>query len=181
MHALLVAVAAAAIEPMLDGECDEYSPAVGQASAGQVSGFVRETRDHVWICFGVPEGSYASVDLRLEAPKLKSALNLHASAQLGEWAADDPAAAPTSANGQGWWNAAGWWASTTPFNGSIATPQGRQINFRTVRGREFQLSKVRFGRGTWRLSAALADVRTGPDRNGEARWPAAGSYRLTVR
>jgi hypothetical protein len=174
-------IAAAAAEPMLDGRCDDYAGTAAVAELTGVKAYVRQTTEHVWLCFAVPEGSYASLDLTIQAPKLAKPLNLHASAQLGEWAADNPAAAPANASSPEWWNVDGWWASTTPFNGAITTPQGRQVNFRTVAGRELQLSKRRFGTGAWSLSATLADVQGGSDTMISVRWPRSGSFRLEVK
>src|SRR5688500_10722687 len=92
---IAAAVQAAAVEPMLDGRCDDHRAGAAVAAlGGGVSAYVRETRDHVWLCFALPPDSHGTTDVRIEAPALEAALNLHASAQLGEWAADEPSAAP---------------------------------------------------------------------------------------
>jgi hypothetical protein len=178
----LVAAAAALVEPMLDGKCgDHVEIAQTMAADGGTTVYVRQTKDHVWLCFAVPEGSYGTLDLRIEAPQLPNALNLHASAQLGEWLADDPAAAPKDGSSAIWWrNIDGWWASVTPFNGMATTPEGRRVNFRTVRGREMQLSKRRFGMGEWKLVATISDVAGPTDERISVRWPAAGQFGLKV-
>jgi hypothetical protein len=181
MTLFLAGLAAAVVEPVLDGRCDDHLEA-GQkiAAEGGATAFVRQTRDFVWLCFAVPEGSYASLDLRLEAPGLRERMNLHASAQLGEWAADDPQAAPKNASSPIWWrNVDGWWASITPFNGMIATPDGLRPNFRPVRGREVQLSKRRFGLGEWTMAATISDVAAGQE-SVSVRWPKSGSFNLKV-
>lgn len=181
MTLFLVGLAAAIAEPALDGRCDDHGE-VGEAIAaeGGVTVYVRQTRDFVWLCFAVPEGSYATLDLMLDAPGLPRPLNLHASAQLGEWIADDPDLAPKNASSPIWWrNIDGWWASTTPFNGMTATLDGLRPNFRTVRGREMQLSKRRFGNGEWAMVAAISDVAAGQDRI-TVRWPRSGRFSLQV-
>ena len=182
MIALAAPAAAALVEPMLDGRCDDHAE-IAQTIAADAGAtvYVRQTEDHVWLCFAVPEGSYGTLDLRIEAPRLRQALNLHASAQLGEWPADDPEAAPKEGSSPVWWrNVDGWWGSVTPFNGMRTTPEGRQINFRTVRGRELQLSKRRFGLGEWKLAATISDV-AGPGGGAvSVRWPISGNFTLKV-
>ena len=167
---------------MLDGRCDDHAQAVRAQPIGDgAAAYARQTADHVWLCFAVPDGSYASLDLRIETPALARPLNLHASAQLGEWAADEPGAAPANGSSESWWKGVdGWWASTTPFNGSIATPEGRRTNFRTVRGREVQLSKRRFGLGLWKVSAVISDVAVPGGGRVSVKWPASGQAVLTV-
>lgn len=179
---LITAAAAAFAEPMLDGRCDDHVEAAPTHAAGEgVTAYVRQTDEHVWLCFAVPEGSYATLDLRVEAPGLAKPMNLHASAQLGEWVTDDPAAAPKDGSSEIWWrDVAGWWGSTTPFNGMATTAAGRQINFRTVRGREMQLSKQRFGSGEWKLVATLSDVAVPGKDPVTIRWPASGEFALKV-
>ena len=167
---------------MLDGRCDDHAQAVREQPIGDgAAAYARQTEDHVWLCFAVPDGSYASLDLRIETPGLARPLNLHASAQLGEWPADEPGAAPANGSSEAWWKGVeGWWANTTPFSGSVATPEGRRINFRTVRGREVQLSKRRFGIGPWKVSAVISDVAVPGGERRSVRWPASGQAVLTV-
>ena len=178
----LAAAAAVLVEPVLDGRCDDHVEiSQTMAAIGGTTVYVRQTKDHLWLCFAVPEGSYATLDLRIEAPRLPKAMNLHASAQLGQWAADDPEAAPKDGSSAIWWrNIDGWWASVTPFNGMAATPEGQRVNFRTVRGREMQLSKRRFGLGEWKLVATISDVAGPNDERISVRWPAAGQFGLKV-
>ena len=170
----LSALAATTLEPMLDGRCDEYAGAETHALGGSVRMFLTQTRDHVWLCFAVPEGSYGTLDLRIEAPRLPKALNLHASAQLGEWVADDPAAAPKNGRDPLWWRLGGWWANVVRAGGVI----GGQIDYRTLTGREIQLSKARFGRGDWRVSANLSDVAAPAGQMSAVKWPANGTHHI---
>ena len=92
-------------EPMLDGRCDDHASEAGPvALASGLTLYLRQTRDHVWLCYTAPPDSYAIADLRIESPDLERALNLHASAQLGEWLSDDrrpfPRLRPMSAGGR---------------------------------------------------------------------------------
>jgi hypothetical protein len=178
----LLAAAAALVDPILDGRCgDHVGIAQTMAVDGGATAYVRQTKDHVWLCFAVPEGSYGTLDLRIEAPHLRQALNLHASAQLGEWAADDPRATPKDGSSEIWWRGIdGWWGSVTPFNGMATTAKGPRINFRTVRGRELQLSKRRFGLGEWKMAATISDVAVPGREPISVRWPQAGNYKLKV-
>ena len=186
---ILAAILAAApqtstrsVEPMLDGSCDDHEGGDSRFQPGaNVRAFVHQTRDHVWLCFAVPEGSFATLDVRIEAPALREPLNLHASAQLGEWPADDRSAAPAGPDSPLWWKIRGWRANTTPFNGTVRTAGNLQVRFRPVIGREVQLSKSRFGKGQWRISATLSDIARPEGGSAEVRWPQEGSARVEVR
>ena len=45
------------------------------------------------------------------------------------------------------------------WNGTRETDEGPRPNFQASEGREVQLSKARFGRGTWRLRFSIGAVR----------------------
>lgn len=107
-------------------------------------------------------------------------MNLHASAQLGEWAADDPAAAPKNSLDPLWGQVHGWWANVVQFKGIAETASGRHASYRTLTGREIQLSKARFGRGKWRLSATLSDIALPGGKATTIRWPTEGSSPVTA-
>ena len=177
----LVAAAAALVEPMLDGRCgDHVEIAETRPVSGGVTAFVRQTKDHVWLCFALPPDSHGTTDLRIEAPALREPLNIHASAQLGEWAADDPNAAPRDGSSPIWGKVDGWWANVVPFGGLIATAEGRRVNYKAIPGRELQLSKRRFGLGEWRLVATISDVAATGNERVSVRWPKSGHFTLKV-
>lgn len=177
----LAAAAAALVEPMLDGRCDEHVEIANTyAVDAGVTAYVRQTKDHVWLCFTLPPDSHGTTDLRVEAPKLAKALNIHASAQLGEWAADDPDSAPKDGASPIWGKVDGWWANVVPFGGLTTTPEGRQVNYKTIPGRELQLSKRRFGRGEWKLVATISDVAAAGNERISVRWPSSGQFALEV-
>lgn len=162
--------------PLLDGRCDEYA-ALGAARHAVVPGvdlFVFQDAHYVWLCYTLPADTFGALDLVLAAPTLAAPLNLHVSAQLGEWPAGDPAATPKDASSAAWWNQRGWSALPVPFNGT--KPDGA-IQFRPTPGRELQLGKVRFGRGAWTLRLRIYGVGA---NGGEASFPVSGDHPLAV-
>ena len=171
--------------PLLDGACDEY-PALAASKhriAGDVDLYLFQDRDYVWLCYTLPENSFGMADLTLAAPGLPGKLNLHVSAQLGEWPADEPDAAPASADSGKWWNHRGWSGTTVPFNGASASldADGKpklDYNFRRTRAREMQLSKARFGRGEWRWHIDIRNVADGKGGQRSLRFPVKGDLAL---
>lgn len=162
--------------PLLDGRCDEYGALAAERHhvASGVDLFVFQDRDYVWLCYTLPADVFGALDLVLTAPGLAVPTNLHVSAQLGEWPAGDPAAAPKDPSSSQWWNQRGWSALPIPFNGMH--PDGK-IKFRPTPGRELQLGKARFGRATWKLRLQIYGV--GSDGR-DAYFPASGDHVLAV-
>lgn len=191
---LLAAPAAGAAEeggkpayPLLDGACGEY-PALAHSKhriADDVDLYVFQDRDYVWLCYTLPENSFGMADLTVAASGLDKPLNLHVSAQLGEWPAGEPDAAPASADSPKWWNQRGWSGTTVPFNGaSVSLDEAGEpkvdYNFRRTRGRELQLSKARFGRGEWRWHIDIRNVADGKGGQRAFRFPKTGERALTA-
>lgn len=173
--------------PLLDGACDEYTTLaqVRHQVSTDVTLYVFQDRDYVWLCYTLPANSFGMADLTIASPGLEEAINLHVSAQLGEWPADEPDAAPASADSAQWWNHRGWSGTTVPFNGAKATLDevGRpkvDYNFRMTRARELQLSKQRFGRGQWRWHIDIRNVADGKGGQASLRFPARGEHALQV-
>ena len=79
-----------------------------------------------------------------------------------------------------WGKVEGWWANVVPFGGLITTPEGRQVNYKAIPGREMQLSKQRFGRGEWKLVATISDVAVPAGERISVRWPVSGHFTLKV-
>jgi hypothetical protein len=151
----------AAQYPLLDGRCDEY-PDLGArvvAESEIISVLFFQDADYVWLCYTLPDDSYGTLDLEVDSPGLADPVNLHVSAQLGEWRVDHPEEVPTSAASDRWWKVQGWWSNAVSWNGTRETDDGPRQNFRASEGRELQLSKARFGRGSWRLRFAIGSVR----------------------
>lgn len=158
--ALFVAGCSGGAYPTLDGACDEYAglKAEMQPLGDNVRLLIFQDAANVWLCAALPPESYGTLDLVIEAPALAEALNLHVSAQLGEWPANDPEAAPASAGAEGWWKISGWSAFPMRMNGFIERADGRRPNYLHSPGRELQLSKARFGKGDWRLRLAFQGI-----------------------
>lgn len=138
---------------MVDGRCSEASYAENESielGAGvTLHHYIDE--HYVWLCYDYLEGSYGTLDLELDTPKLERAINLHVSAQLGEWPADEPDSAPQSGNSDQWWEISGWTSNVVWMNGMDDESDPPQINFKNAEAREMQISKARFGGGQWTL------------------------------
>lgn len=160
--------------PLLDGRCDDYAALAHEqhAVARGVDLAVFQDRDYVWLCITLPPGDFGALDLALSAPALAAPLDLHASAQLGEWPAD--ATPPNDPGAPVWGNQRGWAAATVPFHGMAADGH---VRFAPTPARELQLAKARFGRGTWRFHATVHDVTTA---GGDVRFPSTGEHVLAV-
>lgn len=147
--------------PLLDGRCDEYRRIGAEvvAEGDDISVLLFQDADYVWLCYTLPDESYGTLDLVVDSPGLDSPINLHVSAQLGEWHLDHPDEVPQNADSDHWWKVYGWWSNAVSWNGTRETDQGPRANFQASKGRELQLSKTRFGRGVWRLSFTIGGVR----------------------
>lgn len=148
--------------------------------------YLFQDRDYVWLCYTLPENSFGMADLTLAAPALKQRMNLHVSAQLGEWPADEPSAAPAGPDSPQWWNQRGWSGTTVPFNGAKATLDAAakprvDYNFRMTRARELQLSKQRFGRGEWRWHIDIRNIADGKGGQKSLRFPKQGEQNLQAK
>jgi len=178
--AVLAAQGAVGAEPMLDGDCSDHKAAVQAIPVRPgVDLFIRDTADHVWLCFTAPPESFATADVELQSPGLTTPLNLHASAQLGEWNSLDPSAAPERPTDERWWKISGWTGTTNRFR---PAGNGQRLEFFPAPARELQMSKARFGRGEWRIKLRIAGLKDGNGTRGEISWPADGrAYRLSVK
>jgi predicted lipoprotein with Yx(FWY)xxD motif len=77
--------------PMMDGKCIEYQFLEKAKTTDIGSGIILYTfqdNDYVWFCYNKNKQSWGTLDLFIDSPGLDEALNLHVSAQLGEWPAD---------------------------------------------------------------------------------------------
>ena len=129
------------------------------AEGDNLSVLLFQDADYVWLCYALPEQSYGTLDLVVDSPGLADPVNLHVSAQLGEWRVGHPGEEPQDAESDRWWKVHGWWSNAVSWNGTRETDQGPRPNFQASEGRELQLSKARFGRGTWRLNFSIGSVR----------------------
>lgn len=164
--------------PLVDGDCGEYA-ALGARTDTIADGVVLhayQDRDYVWLCYTLPAESMGMLDLRVESAALPTPLNLHVSAQLGEWPADGQA--PQDAASPQWWNHHGWTAHWIRFNGMDMSATPARPRFRRGGARELQLSRARFGPGEWRLVFHIHGVRQADGSDTSLRFPGQGAYRV---
>lgn len=174
---------AAPASPMLDADCSEY-PALGavrQQVAPGVDLYIHQDEHYVWLCYTFPAGSMGQLDMQLQAPALTSALNLHVSAQLGEWPLDRADLQPLTPESDLWWETSGWTGTVLRIHGMDTSGPKPRYRWKDSRAREVQLSKARFGRGEWRFSLEIHQVRNGAGALGEVRFPAQGMYSMKAR
>jgi hypothetical protein len=162
---------------MVDGDCAEYAklPAKHIKVADGITLHVYDNEDYVWMCYTYPDGSLGMLDMKLKTDKLTSPLNLHVSAQLGEWPADRDDLVPKSAESNQWWNISGWTANNVWANGIDTSGPQPRIRLRNARARELQLSKERFGHGDWQFSMAIHNLRDSSGKTYRVSFPADGS------
>ncbi len=146
--------------PLLDGRCQEYAElgATQVPIAADSVLHIFQDEAYVWLCASLPPASYGTGNLWIESPGLAAPLNLHVSAQLGEWPADHSEAAPQDASSDRWWNNKGWASNIMAFGGLRSRGERKVPRFLPAQGSEFQLSKERFGRGQWQLRLSLSGV-----------------------
>jgi hypothetical protein len=164
--------------PLVDGDCDEYPrlKAKQLALSKDVTLNIFQDKHFVWLCYGYPEGSFATVDLKLKTPALPDTLNLHVSAQLGEWPLNKPELAPKDPESDLWWNTKGWTANPVWINGMDRTGERPRYRFKNAKAREFQLSKRRFGRGEWQFSMEIRRIKGSDGSFYDVVFPRAGEF-----
>lgn len=145
---------------LLDGDCSEYSQTAAELSHG-VTAHIRHDAEHVWLCFDLPEGSFAGGEFTFDTPELETPLVLHVSAQLGQWPLGNDELEPQTATSELWWNNRGWAAIPARFNGMEEGEDGPQPRFLPASGQEFQFARAEFGPGPWTLSGGFYAVNDG--------------------
>lgn len=170
------ATLAAPAPPLVDGDCSDYRlPGTRTFPvAPGVELHVAEDEHFVWFCYTYPAGSMAQLDMTLKTARLAEPLNLHVSAQLGEWPARKPELAPADPNSDLWWNTRGWTANTLHINGMDTSGPAPRYRWKHTPARELQLSKQRFGGGRWEFALAIYQVKQG-DVLRTVNFPAAGT------
>lgn len=165
---------AAPAYPLLDGRCNEYQGlgAAYEALPHDVTLFLFQDESYVWLCASLPPNSFGTADIVISAPALESPVNLHVSAQIGEWPANDPDAAPKTSESDLWWRVSGWYAVPVRMNGYVEDEAGRRARFIPSEGRELQLAKERFGRGEWRMNFTLRAVTKADGERTSISYPA---------
>lgn len=146
--------------PLIDGNIEDFErlgvkPLILDDS---VRLFFYQDEHFVWIAYDYLEGSYATLDLKLVTPTIPDTINLHLSGQLGEWMIKEGSPRPDSPQSELWWNMNGWYANEVWPNGMEGTNEKPRYNFKLSKARELQLTKERFGRGTWYLHFSMGSI-----------------------
>jgi len=112
------------------------------------------------LSYDYPDGSYGVLDMIVKTDKITEPINLHVSAQLGEWRVGDENNRPKTPTSDLWWNMNGWIANNLWANG-IDTTSYDQPEFKIKNGeiREVQMSKERFGHGDWKVKLKIAAIK----------------------
>ena len=167
---------------MLDGSCVEYVglSADRELLANGVNLFIHQDHAYVWLCYTYPPGSYGTLDLELQAPNLEQPLNLHASAQLGEWPSASEELIPKSPESDRWWNQHGWMSNPVWINGMDNSGEEARYRFKNAPARETQLSKGRFGSGEWRIKLTITSIKVAEGDYTVVQFPQDGSTHLLL-
>jgi len=154
--------------PIVDGFNSEFN--LLNANAYKISEEVVVQiyqNDHfVWLTYNVPEGSYGTMDMTLSAPNLRDPINLHISAQVGEWPSNQPSLAPQVPESDKWGITKGWTGNPIWFKKMDTSGEQPQLVFKSAPARELQLSKNHFGKGNWEFSIEINAIK-GADGNFE--------------
>lgn len=150
------------LHPMVDGRNSEYDqlgiePIVLLDS---VNLYFFQNDAYVWISYDYPAGSYGGADVIIKTETVTNPLNLHISAQLGEWPVDDESKKPQYSESPLWWEIEGWTANPLWANG-IDTVSYDEPTFNIKNGemREIQLAKARFGTGEWKIKLNIYAIK----------------------
>lgn len=172
------AAAAPRPTPMVDGDCAEYAQlGAARLRAGDgIDLYLYDDEHYVWMCYTYPQGSMGQLDMVLKTARLEAPLNLHASAQLGEWPVGRDDLVPRDPQSDKWWNQHGWTANTVWVNGIDTSGTSPRFRLRNAKARELQLSKQRFGHGDWQFSMTIYQVKDAAGGMREVRFPADGSF-----
>lgn len=162
--------------PLADGDCGEYRglKAKSFSVSDDVELLIYQDKHFVWLCYAYPDDSFAMADLKLKTKALPVGINLHVSAQLGEWPLDKPELAPKNAESELWWNHKQWTANTVWINGMDRTGDTPRYKFKNAKAREIQISKQRFGRGTWQFSIEIRRIKGKDGKMYDATFPKGG-------
>lgn len=150
---------------LVDGRCTDAAWADAERRMLGHGTDVRFLADahFVYVCVSPPADSFATLDLFFQTGD-GQALNLHASAQLGE-RVKSGAAWPDFE----WGNNARWTGNTNRYV-DYDRERGR-VRFAYAEGRELQIDRSLLGRGVVPMMAVIQQIRT-PDGMATLRFPA---------
>ena len=161
------------ITPMVDGHLEEYIElGVKPIDLGnEVKLYIYQNDHYVWLAYSYPEGSYGILDMEIVSPKITDTLNIHVSAQLGEWFIKEGAPRPQNPESELWWNHRGWYSNEVWPNGSDKSGDAPRPRFKNAQAREIRLSKDRFGYGEWNFNLKLGSIRLANGSFTSIRYP----------
>lgn len=167
--------------PLVDGSIEDFKRLnVKPIVLNEGVNFYLYQNDHyVWIAYDYPEGSYGTADLKLLTPQLSDTINLHISAQLGEWFLTEGYPRPDNPQSDLWWNHNGWYANEIWPNGTDRSGEEPQPDFKNAKAREIQISKERFGKGEWQFQIEIRAIQTSEGFT-SITFPESGLYQLEV-
>ncbi|MCK0110387.1 hypothetical protein MWU58_13880 [Flavobacteriaceae bacterium S0825] len=164
--------------PLVDGKYDDYVRLGVEpiALSDDVNLYIYQNEHYVWLAYNYPEGSFGTLDLEIDSESLDTPLNLHVSAQLGEWEIGNDEQQPKDSTSDLWWEIDGWTSNVVWLNGMDRTGDEPQINFKNAECREIQISKSRFGKGIWRLKFNIRAIVGGNGERYEINYPENDAY-----
>jgi len=161
------------VPPLVDGSIKEYS-ALGVEPISlmdDVNLYIYQNQHYVWIAFDYPENSFGTMDLKMVTPNVADTINLHVSAQLGEWFTKKGSPKPETSTSELWWNMNGWYANEVWVNGMDRSGETPQYNFKNASAREMQISKARFGKGIWNFKLDIRAIKLPDGTMGSTSFP----------
>ena len=164
--------------PLVDGKYDDYVR-LGVAPivlSDDVNLYIYQNKHYVWLAYNYPEESFGTLDLEIDTDSLDKPLNLHVSAQLGEWEVGNDEQQPKDSVSDLWWETEGWISNVVWLNGMDRPGDEPQINFKNAECRELQISKTRFGKGTWQLKFNIGAIVGADGERYEINYPENGDY-----
>ncbi|MEO9485113.1 MAG: hypothetical protein ABJG47_16755 [Ekhidna sp.] len=167
--------------PMVDGNIADFLR-LGVEPINLMDGvnlYFYQDEYFVWLAYDYPENSFGTMDLKLLTPNLADTLNIHVSAQLGEWYLKEGAPRPDNPLSELWWNHTGWYANEVWSNGIDRSNENARPKFKNGKAREIQLEKDRFGKGEWIMKAEIRAIQT-PNGFASVTFPEEGMHTLNV-
>ncbi|WP_282043047.1 hypothetical protein [Winogradskyella flava] len=154
--------------PIVDGFDNEYKSlnTTSLKISDDVTLRVYQNEHFVWLTYNVPEDSYGTMDMVLESPNLTEPINLHVSAQVGEWPANKPELAPQVPESDKWGITKGWTGNPIWLKGLDRSGTEPQLKFKSAPARELQISKSYFGKGVWKFNLEIRAIK---DNDGKSQ------------
>ncbi len=164
--------------PLIDGKYDDYiTLEIEPINIYEgVDLYIYQNEHYVWIAYSMPEGSYGPLDMHIKTDKVGDYLNLHVSGQNGEWYLNEPSTSPDGPESDKWWNMNGWNANVVWPNGIDQNGDNFRYKFKLANARELQLSKARFGKGSWNIKMKIGSIKEKDGTYGKFEFPKDDSF-----